>query len=210
MALERELNNKKQTNSFNYSIYNQMSQQQAGKGVNMSHQSFLSNHLQHARYASRSPDERAISIGRDNNMSSIEPPVNMSSASHCFPSPISNNQRHINVQQQNRHTQRGSHGPSVDGYRQGQSRYEPPSQLSNNFHQASHHGQAMSPTNNGRSPMQYSAFTTSPAYINATPMSTNYVVTHNHEPQIELEEMGNQGNATMLVKALKQQLMLQD
>lgn len=25
MALERELNNKKQTNSFNYSIYNQMS-----------------------------------------------------------------------------------------------------------------------------------------------------------------------------------------
>ena len=34
MALERELRTK---NSLNYSIYNQMSQQQAGKGVQNSH-----------------------------------------------------------------------------------------------------------------------------------------------------------------------------
>ena len=92
MALERELrSNKRHTaKSLNYSVFNQMSQQQAGRGVNMSHQSFLSTQQMgvHPRCQSRSPDDRVSVSGtyKTDNASTDQAQI---SASLCYPSPIS-------------------------------------------------------------------------------------------------------------------------
>ena len=199
MALERELRSKN-TNSLNYSIYNQMSQQQAGKGVNISHASFLSNHMQHTRYASRSPDERSAA---DNASFDPVTAVNMSGASHFYPSPISHGYSKHHAQ----YRDRASYGPpppttitAGDPEVTSLRRYDPPGQLTKNLYNPNAELAASPQTQPENSLDQVYPNQNIQSLTQHTPYSqqNSYIFPTNRDRSMDQYDL-RQGNATMQV-----------